>query len=255
MSAVTSIEMSSMLSGPIIFESVDFKYLSRPEVKIVDNFNLQVEKGTKIALFGSSGCGKSTISQLILKLYTPNKGSIKFNGCDIRQISDHSLRSVISIVNQEPNLFSCSIFENITYGCYEETTDVEMMQRVVIAATRANIHETIMGLPDGYRTDVGGRGSQLSGGQKQRIAIARALFRDPKFLLLDEATSALDAISKRHVEEAIANLPGDKTVIAITHDVKSLKNYDEIYHMQNGRVVQKRGDRNKINRLEEVTEM
>lgn len=247
--------MTARIRGPITFDAVDFTYPSRPGIKIIKRLNLKIKEGTKIGIIGSSGCGKSTISQLILKFYTPVNGSIKFDGCDIRSIDDHTLRSAISIVNQEPNLFSCSILDNITYGCYQDCNNSKLMERVFDAAKRANVHDAIMTLPDGYETEVGDRGSQLSGGQKQRIAIARALFRNSNILILDEATSALDAFSKRKIEETIHELSGNKTVISITHDMKSLENYDRIYFMSKGEIVQSKNKTNGLNHSSEFTRL
>lgn len=235
---VTSgIELEKSIDGPISFTNVDFSYPSRPNAMIWKNFNLVINKGTKIAFTGESGCGKSTISTLILKYYNPTRGNIKLNGYDIRSIDDTHLRSMVSIVNQEPALFSCSILENITYGSYEDTNDYFVMDRVVNAAKMAQIHDAIMLLSNKYRTEVGDKGGQLSGGQKQRIAIARAFFRNPKILILDEATSALDALSKRLVEESIDKIAKDKIIISITHDKNSLDAYDKTYVMAGGKIV------------------
>ena len=234
---ISGIELEQSIDGPISFTNVDFSYPSRPDAMIWKNFNLVIEKGMKIAFTGESGCGKSTISTLILKYYNPTRGNIKLNGYDIRSIDDARLRSMVSIVNQEPALFSCSILENITYGSYEDTNDYFVMDRVVNAAKMAQIHDAIMLLSDKYRTEVGDKGGQLSGGQKQRIAIARAFFRNPKILILDEATSALDALSKRLVEESIDKIAKDKIVISITHDRNGLDAYDKTYVMASGKIV------------------
>lgn len=238
LSVVTGTEMVEHINGPIVFEAVDFSYPSRSETKILKQFNLNIKEGTKVGIVGESGCGKSTLSQLLLKYYTPCSGSIKLNGCDINHIESHFLRSQISIVNQEPDLFSFSIMDNIAYGSYGDLGNKNIMGKIKSAAMKAQIHDAIMRLPDGYQTMVGDKGSQLSGGQKQRIAIARAFLRNTNILILDEATSALDVLSKRLVEEAINEVSKDKIVISITHDSQGLEKYDKTYYMSNGRILE-----------------
>lgn len=234
----SSQELVPNIDGPIRFKSVVFRYPLRPEVTILNNLSLTIKPGTKVAFVGESGSGKSTIFQVIAKFYNLDRGSLTFNGSEISSLDDDYLRSNISVVNQEPHLFSRSILENITYGAIGDIMNPIAMGQVADAAKAANIHEFIAGLPEGYDTEVGEQGSLFSGGQKQRIAIARAFFREPKILILDEATSALDAISKKQVEEIIHAYPGKVTIIAITHDFKSLDKYDQIYVLASGQIAE-----------------
>ena len=159
-----------------------------------------MKAGEKIALVGESGCGKSTVLQLIQRLYDLDQGQLSVQGQDIKSLNAPKLRSGLGLVSQEPVLFNRSIKENIEYGANER--DVSM-EEVVAAARMANIHQFVSALPEGYDTLVGSRGSQLSGGQKQRIAIARMLLRNPTVLLLDETTSALDAESEKVVQDKL----------------------------------------------------
>ncbi len=175
--------------------SIEFTYPSRPAAKILNNLELKIKQGERVAFVGSSGCGKSTITQLLERLYDPDGGSVTLNGKNLKELNLQWLRSQIGIVSQEPILFDYSIADNIRYGD-NSRSDISM-EEIVEVAKKANIHEFISKkLPQGYDTNVGSRGVQLSGGQKQRVAIARALIRNPKILLLDEATSALDPNSE-----------------------------------------------------------
>ncbi|KAI2474213.1 Multidrug resistance protein-like protein 49-like protein, partial [Diabrotica virgifera virgifera] len=181
-------------AGNINFSQIEFTYPTRPNVLILNGLNLDILNGKTVALVGESGCGKSTIIQLIERFYDPKSGEVKMDGVDLKDISLDSLRSHMGIVSQEPNLFNKSIAENIAYG--DNSREVSM-EEIIKAAKDANIHTFITGLPQGYDTKLGEKAVQLSGGQKQRIAIARALVRNPKVLLLDEATSALDTESEK----------------------------------------------------------
>uniref|UniRef100_A0A6I8NX08 ATP binding cassette subfamily B member 1 n=1 Tax=Ornithorhynchus anatinus TaxID=9258 RepID=A0A6I8NX08_ORNAN len=180
--------------GNISFRDVAFNYPSRPAVPVLQGLSLDVGKGQTVALVGSSGCGKSTVVQLLERFYDPLAGSLLLDGQDARQLNVQWLRGQIGIVSQEPVLFDCSIAENIAYGDLGRAVSRD---EIVRAAQAANIHPFIETLPDRYETRVGDKGAQLSGGQKQRIAIARALVRHPPILLLDEATSALDTESEK----------------------------------------------------------
>ena len=189
--------------------------------------------GQTVALVGSSGCGKSTIVQLLLRYYNSDNGKILIDGVDISEINIHHLRNMIGVVSQEPILFNCSIEDNIRYGNYQVT------QTEMIAACRmANADNFISGLPNGYKTIVGERGTQLSGGQKQRIAIARALVRNPKILLLDEATSALDAETESIVQQALDKARQGRTTLVIAHRLATIKNADKIIAMKGGQIVE-----------------
>ena len=167
--------------GPITFEHLSFSYPTRPGVKIFNNLDFTIPQGSNVAIVGPSGGGKSTISSLLLRFYTPTKGAIKIDGVDISTMNIKSLRRRIGIVAQEPVLFSGTIAQNIAYSKPHATR-----AEIILAARRANCQQFVGSLPDGLETPVGARGTQLSGGQKQRIAIARALLKNPDILILDE---------------------------------------------------------------------
>ena len=209
-----------------------------------------MKAGEKIALVGESGCGKSTVLQLIQRLYDLDQGQLSVQGQDIKCLNVPKLRSSLGLVSQEPVLFNRSIKENIEYGANER--DVSM-EEVIAAARMANIHQFVSALPEGYDTLVGNKGSQLSGGQKQRIAIARMLLRNPTVLLLDEATSALDAESEKVVQdklkfliinisqvvqEALDNAQQGRTSVTIAHRLSTIKNSGQIYVVEKGRIVE-----------------
>ncbi|NXW65967.1 MDR3 protein, partial [Eurystomus gularis] len=187
-------EKPKIFGGNITFNNVAFNYPTRPEVKVLQGLNMNVEKGQTLALVGSSGCGKSTVLQLLERFYDPLSGEMLLDGQNAKTLNIKWLRAQIGIVSQEPILFDCTIAENIAYG--DNSREVSH-EEIVNAAKEANIHSFIESLPKKYSTRVGERGTQLSGGQKQRIAIARALVRQPRILLLDEATSALDIESEK----------------------------------------------------------
>eukprot|EP00117_Sycon_ciliatum_P002774 scpid23728/ scgid7858/ Multidrug resistance protein 1A; ATP-binding cassette sub-family B member 1A; MDR1A; Multidrug resistance protein 3; P-glycoprotein 3 len=220
-------------SGDISFENVGFTYPSRPDTKILTKLDLRIPSGKTVAIVGASGCGKSTIVQLIQRMYDPDHGTVQLDGEDIREYNLAWLRSQIGVVSQEPLLFAATIKENIMYGLdrgYITQDEVE------VAATAANAHSFIMDLPHGYDTLVGERGSQLSGGQKQRVAIARALIRNPRILLLDEATSALDTESEGIVQEALDKARLGRTTVVIAHRLSTVRNADLIVAIDNGEV-------------------
>ncbi|XP_066054219.1 ATP-dependent translocase ABCB1 isoform X1 [Chamaea fasciata] len=221
--------------GNITIKDVAFNYPNRPEVKILQGLNLNVEKGQTLALVGSSGCGKSTVVQLLERFYDPLDGEMLFDGKNAKALNIQWLRAQIGIVSQEPILFDFTIAENIAYGDNSRQVSFE---EIVTAAKEANIHSFIDSLPDKYNTRVGDKGTQLSGGQKQRIAIARALVRKPQILLLDEATSALDTESEKIVQEALDKAREGRTCIVIAHRLSTIQNADKIAVVQNGRVIE-----------------
>uniref|UniRef100_A0A8C4VBV9 Phosphatidylcholine translocator ABCB4 n=1 Tax=Falco tinnunculus TaxID=100819 RepID=A0A8C4VBV9_FALTI len=228
-------EKPETFGGSITIKDVAFNYPNRPEVKILQGLNLKVEKGQTLALVGSSGCGKSTVVQLLERFYDPLDGEMLFDGKSAKQLNIQWLRAQIGIVSQEPILFDCTIAENIAYGDNSRQVSHE---EIVNAAKEANIHSFIDSLPDKYNTRVGDRGTQLSGGQKQRIAIARALVRQPQILLLDEATSALDTESEKIVQEALDKAREGRTCIVIAHRLSTIQNADKIAVVQNGKVIE-----------------
>ncbi len=219
------------LKGNIKFKNVNFGYSGKTVVK---DFTLDIKTGKKVALVGPSGSGKSTIANLILRFYDIKSGKILVDNHDLRQLGIESYRNHVGIVLQEAFLFSGTIAENISYGAKREVTREEIEQ----AGHKANLHEFIGNLENGYDTEIGENGTSLSGGQKQRVAIARAILRDPKILILDEATSALDTISEFLVQEALDNLMKDRTTIIIAHRLSTIKNADMIVVMEAGEIKQ-----------------
>ncbi|UJR38795.1 hypothetical protein I4U23_031460 [Adineta vaga] len=218
-------------SGSIQFNKITFSYPTRQSINVLNEFQLTIQAGQRVAIVGSSGCGKSTIAQLLERFYDCNQGHLLLDDHDVRTLNLTWLRAQIGLVSQEPALvLGLTIAENIAYGCLLNTFTYE---DVVDAAKRAHCHTFIETLPQGYNTSVGLNGSSyLSGGQKQRIAIARALFRKPKILLLDEATSALDVQNEQLVEESLNAAREDdpsRTVVIITHRLSTIQSCDIIY--------------------------
>ncbi|KAI8381003.1 P-loop containing nucleoside triphosphate hydrolase protein [Radiomyces spectabilis] len=227
------------VKGEVDFKDITFRYPSRPDVPIFSGeFNLHGKAGTTIALVGPSGCGKSTTIGMLQRWYDPLDGTVRLDDHNVKAFSVNNLRSHMALVGQEPVLFDMSIGDNIRFGVDEHKTITQ--DDVEAACKAANIHNFIIGLPQGYDTRVGDKGSQLSGGQKQRIAIARALIRKPKILLLDEATSALDSESEKLVQAAIDNIleEGGRTTITIAHRLSTIQNADLICVVKNGRVIE-----------------
>eukprot|EP00931_Biecheleriopsis_adriatica_P045750 TRINITY_DN26207_c0_g1_i1.p1 TRINITY_DN26207_c0_g1~~TRINITY_DN26207_c0_g1_i1.p1 ORF type:complete len:1311 (+),score=206.85 TRINITY_DN26207_c0_g1_i1:130-4062(+) len=229
-------EKPGKLSGRIEFQHVAFNYPSRPNIPVFVDFDLEIEPGTTVAFCGPSGSGKSTTIALLQRFYNPLRGAVLLDGKDIRCLNLAWLRSQMALVQQEPILFDGSILDNIAYG-REGASEQECIE----AAKSANAHSFIEAFPDGYRTEVGERGSQLSGGQKQRIAIARSMIRNPTVLLLDEATSALDTESERVVQEALDKLliESRRTTLVIAHRLSTIVSSDVICVIYQGKIVEK----------------
>ncbi|KAF5360351.1 hypothetical protein D9756_004683 [Leucocoprinus leucothites] len=223
------------VQGHVKFENIHFRYPTRPGVRVLRDLSLEVEPGTYIALVGASGCGKSTVIQLIERFYDPLAGDVLLDGEKITELNIQSYRKQIALVSQEPTLYAGTIRFNILLGATKPTEEVTQ-EEIENACRDANILDFIKSLPDGFETEVGGKGSQLSGGQKQRIAIARALLRNPKVLLLDEATSALDSNSEKVVQAALDQAAKGRTTIAIAHRLSTIQNADRIYFIKEGRV-------------------
>lgn len=215
----------------ITFEKVSFKYDVKtsefknfdPEKLVLSDISFKIEKGKTIALVGPSGGGKTTICHLIPRFYEVLDGSIKIDGVDIRDYTRNSLRKQIGMVAQDVFLFGGTIKDNIQYGNFKATDE-----EIIDACKKANIHEFIMSLEDGYDTYVGERGVKLSGGQKQRISIARAFLKNPPILILDEATSALDNMTEMQIQAALEKLSVGRTTIVVAHRLSTVKNADEI---------------------------
>ncbi len=213
----------------IEFDGVNFGYENNKDV--IKNISFSIAPGQKVALVGESGEGKTTLTNLLLRLYDPRQGSILIDGQNIQDFSRKSLRDQTAVVFQEPNLFSGTIKENISYA--DQKSDQKLIEK---AARAANAHEFIQGLEHGYDSQIGEKGLKLSGGQKQRIAIARALFKNAPILILDEATSSLDSKSELLVQEALERLMKDRTTIIIAHRLSTIQNVDKIVALKNGTV-------------------
>lgn len=220
-------------TGTVEFSNIKFSYPSKPEVTVLNGFNLCIKPGSSVAVVGESGSGKSTLFALLMKIYKPSAGSVFLDGINISEINTGWLRDNIGFVQQEPVLFRGTVLENILMmrpdGSEEEAIE---------AAKLANAHKFISTLPDGYKTEIGGFGAQLSGGQKQRVAIARTLVSKPRVLLLDEATSALDTKSERLVQKALKTALSGRTSITIAHRLSTIIESDVIVVMQKGRIIE-----------------
>jgi len=216
-----AVELKS-IRGDIVFDNVSFQYKDGQET-VLSNIDLNVKAGEYLALVGTSGGGKTTLCSLIPRFYDVAEGRILLDGMDIRNIKIASLRNHIGIVQQDVYLFAENIMENIRYG-KPDATDAEVIE----AAKRADAHEFIMALPDGYETDIGQRGVKLSGGQKQRLSIARVFLKNPPILIFDEATSALDNESEKIVQDSLEKLAKNRTTFVIAHRLTTIQNAGKI---------------------------
>ncbi|MGW1171913.1 ABC transporter ATP-binding protein [Streptomyces sp. NPDC002550] len=215
--------------GSVVFEGVDFGY-SGGELAL-SGLNFTVEAGNSLAIVGETGAGKTTIGYLAARLFDVSAGRVLLDGVDIRNLSLSTLATNIGIVAQETYLFHASVAENLRFA-KPDATDAELID----AARAAQIHDLIVGLPEGYDTVVGERGMRMSGGERQRIAIARTLLRNPRVLILDEATSALDTQTERSVQQALDTLAAGRTVITIAHRLSTTQNADEIIVLERGKI-------------------
>jgi ATP-binding cassette subfamily B protein len=205
------------LKGHIDIEKVSFGYEDGEPV--LQDINLKISPGEFIGIVGKSGVGKSTLINLIMRMYDVDEGTIRIDGIDVRELSQETLRAGMGVVLQETFLFAGSIWQNLTYAKPDATRE-----EVIRAAKMAGAHEFIVQLPDGYNTYVGEKGHKLSGGERQRISIARALLHNPRILILDEATSALDTETEKLIQDALQSLSAGRTTIAIAHRLSTLRN-------------------------------
>lgn len=210
------------VKGRVCYEDVSFHY-SDDDTPVLSHVSIEIPAGKSIALVGPSGSGKTTICSLLPRFYDVTGGKITIDGKDVRTLTLKSLRSQIGMVQQDVYLFAGTIRDNIAYG-----KPGASMEEIIEAAKRANIHDFIRELPDGYDTYVGERGARLSGGQKQRISIARVFLKNPPILILDEATSALDNESERWIQQSLEELSRDRTTITIAHRLSTIRGADEI---------------------------
>jgi ABC-type multidrug transport system fused ATPase/permease subunit len=219
--------------GTIELKNIHFSYPSRPSVEILKGISIRIEPGQKVAIVGTSGTGKSTLAQLMMRFYEPNSGEIALNGRNINTYSVNAWRNMLALVPQEVLLFGGSIRENIAYGRPGAT-----QEEIEHAAEQAYAREFIESFTEKWDTLVGERGVKLSGGQRQRIAIARAILKNPKFLLLDEATSALDSESEKWVQSALEELMKNRTSLIIAHRLSTIRSADQIIVMESGKIVE-----------------
>jgi ATP-binding cassette subfamily B protein len=213
----------------VAFDDVSFSYPDGR--KVFTHFSLRLEPGQRVGLVGRSGSGKSTLLALLQRFYDVQHGRILIDGQDVSRVTQQSMREAISVVPQDISLFHRSVMENIRYG-RPDASDADVLQ----AAVAAKCRDFVEALPEGFATLVGERGVKLSGGQRQRIAIARAFLKDAPILLLDEATSALDIDSEEAIREALGRLVQGRTVIAIAHRLSTLRSFDRIVVLQEGRL-------------------
>jgi ATP-binding cassette subfamily B protein len=217
------------INGAIKFENVTFRY-PESENYVLADLSFKVNPGQTVAIVGTTGSGKTTLTKLISRLYDISEGKILIDGIDIRDFSLKSLRDQISYIEQDVFLFSYSIFENISFG------RVSLLKEVIEAAEQAQAHEFINKLPKKYESEIGERGVQLSGGERQRIAIARAFLSDPKILILDDSTSAIDSNTEDKIQFAIKNILRNRTTFLITHRLSQIRWADLILVLKDGRI-------------------
>ena len=221
------------IKGGIEFKKINFSYPSRKRNKIINNMSLKIKNGDQVGIVGTSGCGKTTITKLLLRLHDVCDGEILIDNQNISNFSLFDLRRQIGIVPQDVILFAASIRENLLYA-NRDASEAD----IISAAKKANAHDFILNFEDGYNTLVGERGIELSGGQRQRIAIARAILQNPKIVIFDEATSSLDSKSEELIQESMKNLLKDRTSIIISHRFSTIQHVKNIFVISNGEIIQ-----------------
>ena len=221
------------LAGAVEFRNVSFKYEQAEEAKTLTDVNFLVKPGMTAALVGATGAGKTTIMQLIARFYDVDSGAILFDGIDVRELQRKTLRSQMAFVLQEPFLFESSVKENIRYGRLEATDE-----EIIEATKKANAHDFVMKLAEGYDTVLSADGGEISQGQKQLLSIARALVANPKILLLDEATSSIDTVTELKIQEALEHLMQGRTSFVIAHRLNTVRNADIVLVMHEGKLIE-----------------
>lgn len=221
------------VQGELSFDNVYFAYDQMPDRQVLSGLSVDIRQGQRVAFVGTSGGGKSTVLKLIGRFYDPQEGEIRLDGRPVRELSLEQLRNSLGFVFQETYLFGTSIIENIRFGNPDASDEA-----VIEAAKAANAHSFILQSPEGYNSLVGERGIKLSGGQKQRIAIARMILKNPVIIILDEATSSLDTLSEKEVQEALDRLMKGRTTVAVAHRLSTVRHYDQIVVMEDGKVVE-----------------
>ncbi|WP_299268068.1 ABC transporter ATP-binding protein [Halorientalis sp.] len=219
--------------GRVEYENVGFSYDSDDE-PVLEDISFEVDGGETFALVGPTGAGKSTVLKLLMRMYDVGEGTIRVDGQDVRDVTIQSLRETVGYVSQETFLFYGTVAENIRYGTFDASR-----QEIIEAAKRAEAHEFITNLPEGYDTEVGERGVKLSGGQRQRIAIARAVLKDPEILVLDEATSDVDTETEMLIQRSLDRLAEDRTTFAIAHRLSTIRDADRIVVLEDGQIVER----------------
>jgi len=217
--------------GEIELKNVSFSY--EPNKPVLSNISFKARPGCMLGIVGHSGAGKSTIVNLISRLYDPQEGEVLLDGVNVKELSFAQLHKSIALVSQETYIFRGTVAENIAYARPEAG-----MREIIEAAAAGSAHDFIMKLPDGYNTVIGGGGRSLSGGERQRISIARAILADPRVLILDEATASLDTQTERRIQAAIDALVKGRTTIAIAHRLSTLRNADNLIVIENGRITE-----------------